>query len=638
MRTRDPRPFVLALAVFLVTCVVFWPALDGAWLDWDDVPLLVEKQEWRGLSDAHLRWMFSTFHMGPYQPLSWMSYAVDHALWGMEPRGYHLTNVVLHAATAAFVVLCARRLFAAAGLRAGSWSFELGAAATALLWSIHPLRVESVAWITERRDCLSGLFFVLALHAWLAHARGGRRRSGWYWLAFASFAASLLAKGLGLVLPLLFLVLDVWPLRRFDRAALLEKWPFLALSGLFGVLAIVGQRVTGAVVESAYHGTVARIVQSLYGLAFYVRKTLWPSDLMVFYPMKVPLDPSEPRFVYSMAAVGVALVALVLARRRVPALVAAVACYVLLVGPVLGLFQVGSQLVADRYAYQSTLPLVLCIGGALVLFAQRIPPARALALLSIVFAAVLVPLALATRAQIAVWRDTDSLWRHDLAIDPADNPARRNLIVAYLDRGRAATDPAERAANFARALEECRRGAEQFPDAAYMLNAAKVYDLMASDAPDERQRYLELALEEGRRGVELAERTIQRFPAIYESVGVTLCKLGRAPEAIRAFERFVELDPRNAKAYGMLGEALMQVGRTREALAQLEAGRKVAPGSALLHLDLGDAHRQLGELPQAIAAYRRVLDLKRGELGGGAAGDPEFAAARQALDELGVDR
>jgi tetratricopeptide (TPR) repeat protein len=648
------RAWLCALAVLAATCATFWPALDGAWLEWDDVPLLLERDEWRGLSDRHLAWMLTTFHMGPYQPLSWMSYALDHALWGLDPRGYHLTNVLLHAATAACVFFIARRIFAVAASRRlarvaeraapTSWQVDAAAALAALFWALHPLRVESVAWITERRDCLSVLFLALSSLAWLAHVRRAERgvRSWSYWLAVAAFAAALGAKGLALTLPLALLAIDAWPLGRLGERAgrgaralalVVEKWPFFALSAAAAALAFAGQRAAGAVFESEHHGPVERIAQALYGLAFYVRKTVWPSDLMVLYPMSFPLDAGEPRFVISGVAVALGLALLAVARRRIPAAIVAFACYAAFVAPVLGLTQTGSQLVADRYAYQSCIPLALLAGGALLSLAIRNRWAR-VALGAGALA--LVPLAAATRAQIAVWRDTVSLWEHDLAIDPADNPARRKLIATFLNRALEAGDREQRLRHLARALEECREGMEVFPDAAFMVSAAKVESLLADELPAERVRHLEQAFAHARRGVEIAERTLQRYPDVYEACGVTLCKLGRPAEAVPYLEKLARLDPSSAKAHGVLGEALIQARRPRDALAALEQARRIDPSAALVWLDLGDVHRSLGEVERAVECYRTVIALRRRALGAAAAGDGDHEAARRALAELGA--
>jgi hypothetical protein len=463
-------------------------------------------------------------------------------------------------------------------------------------------------------------------------------------------------------------VLDVWPFCRVFASAgaaprrtsvsslgrarelVVEKWPFWVLSACAAVLAVVGQHSAGAIVEAERHGWAARIAQVFFGLAFYVRKSLWPSDLMVLHPIAVPFPFGDVRFVASEIAVVIAIVLLVLGRRRIPAIAAAASCYVLIAAPVLGFVQTGSQLVASRYSYLASLPPTLLAGGACLLAARRasasdsIPVTHRLRSWMLLArrwiplalgGALLVPLGLSTARQCRVWHDTFSLWRHDLAIDPDDNAARRNLIVAYLDQGRAATDASLRASSFANALEECRLGSERSPDAAYCSNAAKVYDLMADADPSQRARNLALALEHARRGVEIVEHSNQRYPPIYETCGVILCKLERASEAVPCFEKLVAADATKASHHGLLAGALLECGRAREAVVPLETALRIEPENAATWLELGDVRRKLDDNARAIEAYRRVIELAQR---GSSASEADAALARQAIAELDAQR
>src|SRR5690242_14971781 len=231
------------MAAGIVTIVVacFLPSLGSDFVLWDDDMNFTDNPSYRGLSPAHLRWMFTTFHGGHWQPLSWMTLGLDYTLWGMNPLGYHLTNVLLHAVNALLVY----RLIAALvpGVGAGA------AAVGALLFAIHPLRVESVAWATERRDVLSGLFFLLTVLAYVRYARArdaGRPGGIAFGASVACFALSLLAKACGVTLPLVLLVLDVYPLRRFSRRALLEKVPYALLAAGAAVLAQLASNLVPA--------------------------------------------------------------------------------------------------------------------------------------------------------------------------------------------------------------------------------------------------------------------------------------------------------------------------------------------------------------------------------------------------------
>ena len=218
---------LIALAVAALTCLVFLPALDGRFLPWDDESNLVANRAWRGLGPSQLGWMLTSFHKGHWIPVTWLSFAVDYLVWGMDPRGYHLTNVLIHGANAGLVCLLVMRLLETAS-GVGGTARLAGAAAAALAFALHPLRVESVAWVTERRDVLSAFFFLLAILAYLRAVREESLwRSRWSWLALGAFALSLGSKSMAVSLPVVLLVLDAYPLGRVSagawRARLMEK-------------------------------------------------------------------------------------------------------------------------------------------------------------------------------------------------------------------------------------------------------------------------------------------------------------------------------------------------------------------------------------------------------------------------------
>src|SRR6185312_11750986 len=268
----------LPLLVAALSAAVFAPALKGGFLQWDDAPTLVDNTLWRGFSPAHLRWMLTTFHMGPWQPLSWLSYALDLAVWGMNPFGFHLTNLLLHAAAAGLCVLLFDELIRAGAPRASESARGWAAAFGALVFAIHPLRVESVAWITERRDVLSGLFYILALFLYARRARG----KGGLAPVFAAFVAACLAKGSAITLTLALLIVDAWPLR---RRALAEKIPFFLVSLAVGVIGVAGQSHYGVLKTLGQSGVPERLALSVYGLWFDAAKTLWPAGLAPYYPV-----------------------------------------------------------------------------------------------------------------------------------------------------------------------------------------------------------------------------------------------------------------------------------------------------------------------------------------------------------------
>jgi hypothetical protein len=387
----------LAALVALVALVLaaFQPALGADFqTSWDDNVNLLAHERWRGFGADELRWMATGFRLGHWHPLTWLSFALDHALWGMDPAGYHLTNVALHAAGAVALFFLCRAVLRAAGSPAAERVAPAFVAAA--LFAVHPLRVESVAWITERRDVLSGVLLVATLLAWLRWRASGARR--WYALALGVYALSLGAKAWGMTLPAVLLVLDAWPLARFRRESaarlVLEKVPFAILAAATAVLAFLAQRASGGMNYAAEFTPAQKAAQACYGLCYYVVRSLWPANLLPVYTLDTALDPGEMRFVLSAAGVALAAGLALALRRRVPALAAACAVYAIVVSPVLGLAQSGVQLVADRYSYLATMPFAL-LCGALFARAGTAPARRAAAAAA---ALAILGLGLATRA------------------------------------------------------------------------------------------------------------------------------------------------------------------------------------------------------------------------------------------------
>jgi tetratricopeptide (TPR) repeat protein len=425
-------PWLAGLLLVGAVFATFSPALTADFqVAFDDNYNLTENGFYRGLSPSHLAWMLTTFRLGHWQPLSWLSLAVDHALWGMDARGYHLTNLVLHALNAVLFFFLAGALFRAAGARAAGRSTP--ALASALCFAVHPLRVESVVWITERRDVLSVACLQATLLAWLAWCeRGGARR---YALALVFYLLSLGSKAWGITLPALFLLLDAWPLARLSRASfgarVVEKLPFLALALGAAVLAFFAQKTTGAMHYAEHFTLLQKLAQACYGLSFYVQKSLWPAGLLPAYMLDRDLDPAEARFLAGFAVSAAGLTLAWLLRRRWPAFGVALLAYAILVSPVLGLTQSGIQLVADRYTYLATMPLALLLGAGLAALASAGARRAAYALC---FGACL-PLAWHAHAYSKVWRDSWSLWTYTVARDPEHSFAYNQLGNLYKDAG-----------------------------------------------------------------------------------------------------------------------------------------------------------------------------------------------------------
>ena len=549
---RVPVDVLVALSLAAVTLLVFSPALGNGWVDYDDDRNFLTNPHYRGLGPAQLRWMLTGAIMGHWTPVTWLTHGVDYVLWGMNPLGYHLGNLLLHAGNVALVYALALRLLGTALPKEAPLARRLGAGVTALLFGLHPLRAESVAWITERRDVLAAMFFLLALLAWLRFA--GERRRGFYLASLGLFALGLLSKSMVVSLPLVLLILDVYPLRRLDpqawrapaaRAVLLEKVPYLVLTAIIVAITSAVMASTVRVTSLALYGPAARVAMATYSLAFYPWKTLAPLDLMPMYELPVGVSLLQPRFLVPALAIAVVTLVLLGLRRVWPAGLAAWLAYAVMLAPVSGLAHAGPQLVADRFSYLPSLAPALLVGAGMVLATRRAQLGRVVLLALGVWIASMAAL---TWSQVQAWRDTDTLYAYALAVEPDCAWCHEQYGGALGNRGDigAAIPHLERAV----ALRPHRGG--------YQANA-----------------------------------------------GLALLKGHRAGEAVPYLERAVATQPNNLDAVTNLGLALVETGHAAEALPHLERAVAARPAALEPRLALARAYRSLGRETDAAGLLQR---------------------------------
>ena len=426
---------------------------------WDDHFNFEMNSGYRGLGWSHLQWMLTNNVDAHWIPLTWFTFAVDYLLWGMNPVGYHLSNLLFHAVAAWLLFLVALRLLRLAGASTDDVTLTVGAAAASVFFSIHPLRAESVVWITERRDVVSGVFVLLAVLAYLrAQEPPSERRRLWMAACLVSFQLAVLSKSIAITLPVILLLLDIYPLRRLDtwpaawlraanRRVILEKLPFVPMAVLASVVAMA---IIGGLNRFTPLTPLERLVTVTYSFWFYLWKTIVPAGLLPLYEMPIRVDPAEPRFVVGVIAtlaVSVLVVALV---RRWPAALAAWLAYVVMIGPVSGVKHTGIQLVADRYSYLSCIPWALLFGAGVcaLLHARQIASERLQwRLVSTAVMVWLLGLAVLASYQTTLWRTPEKLWRYAVSSDPSCFVCQHNLGTTLLKQGRAgeAIGPLERA-------------------------------------------------------------------------------------------------------------------------------------------------------------------------------------------------
>jgi hypothetical protein len=538
------RAALIAGGIFLGTLLLFAPVLRHEWLNYDDDVYITSSPEVRsGLSPRGVAWAFTSFHGANWFPLTRLSWMLDVELFGEDPAGFHATGALLHAAASAV-------LFAAFWRMTGDpWR----SAVVAGVFAWHPLHVESVAWAAARKDPLSGLFFALCLLAWsTAGVRPpSRRRIG---IVFALLALGLMSKPTLVTLPFVLLLLDDWPLRRlrrggdptrFDpaalRRALVEKLPLFALVAVACVVVFAAQHAGGTVVELERLPLGVRAANAVAACASYLGRAVWPSELAVFYPHPGATLPTS-RVVASAALVAALTIgALAVARRR-PWFPVGWLWYLGTLVPVLGLVQVGAQAMADRYTY---LPLI----GLAVALAWGVPELagpRLRRAVGFAAAAWLAGLAAQSAVQLGHWRDSESLFRHALAVTERNHVAHAHLGAALLERGDAAG-----------AVEQWSEALRIRPDFLRVAN-----NLAWLAATDPRVRDPQLAVGAGEAAARLAD---DEAGAVLDTLAAAYAAAGRFDDAVRTAERALSL----AEAGGDAGLA----AEVRERLASYRAGR-----------------------------------------------------------------
>lgn len=538
----------LSIFIFIAACLCFAKSLLGEFV-WDDWALIVATNGLRGFDARHLRWMFTTFHMANYTPLSWLSYGLDYSIWGLRPAGYHLTNLLLHAGCAVLFYRLAANLMRLIFPREDPFAVEVGAAFAALSFALHPLRVESVAWASERRDVLAGFFFMASLIFYVKAAQGTRRRL-LLPASLACFIPAALAKPSVVPLPAALLILDYFPLRRLSpalparklSALLLEKLPYGLISAACALLVIHAQTVTRNFTTLARHDLPSRLAQSLYGLGFYISKTLAPAELSPLYPLPDHLGLLDGRVLRSSATVAAAIGGFIMFRAERRAAIALWCYYFVFLLPVLGLLQNGDQLVALRYSYLS------CLGWALLAGCVMAKAWGAWSKSGFSAAAATLPAALClwlaanawlTQGQLRIWHDDRALWGSVLSRYPSCAQAHAGLADALARKG-------------------------EFEQAA-------------------RHGQVALSLSANNPG------------KIHEIVGSSLLMLNRLDEALPHYRQAAILEPESAAAQANLGSLLARQGKFSEALQLFEMALRLDPNNSDYSRMARQAKRDMGQ-------------------------------------------
>jgi protein O-mannosyl-transferase len=505
----------------------------------------------------------------------------------------------------------------------------------ALFFALHPLRVESVAWVTERRDVLSTLFLIATLIFYLRAQQLPEQPNRWRWirLAWVTYLFSLLAKAAGITFPVVLVLLDTYPLRRIrwlkgndwvtaDRAVWLEKIPFAVLASAAAIAAALAQSQSGTLWTTPGFGFSSRLLQSLYGLNFYLRKTLLPLDLAPLYEIPHIFDPLAPSFVISFIVITTLSLFFVSMRNRWPAGLTAWLCYITLVAPVLGLVRSGPQLAADRYSYLSCLGWAVLAGSGMYwCWIRWRENNRIRTVFSFVSLLIVASLALVTWNQIKVWRSSEALWRRVLEVDPNSSIAHNNWGNVLLRKGefKAATD------YYLRALEID----PAYADAYFNLGTAYVktnqwqaaveqYVVGLKYAPDNAQarHFLGQMYVRGDdlgKAIEQFSQSLSLAPGqsvVHADLGVALALQGNFAEAVRELSLAISLRPDDAELRVRIGRVLAAQNRLREAVEAFRFAVQLDPEFAEAHLNLSQALEELGDRAEASHHFHEATRLK----------------------------
>ncbi|MDP6119045.1 MAG: tetratricopeptide repeat protein [Planctomycetota bacterium] len=638
----------MGMAVFTITCVVFLPAMTCDFVNWDDLYVLAENPALHRLNPETVKWSFTTFMGGNWLPLTWLSHALDFRLFGQNAGLHHVTNILLHGLTAWMFFLLARELLLClsevrgAGGQASPLTADLQdhramiAGLAALLFAIHPLRVESVAWMTERKDILCGLFYFWALKLYLAYAADDKKvnRLGW---CFLVFSLALLSKPMAVTLPVILVLLDLWPLGRLHRnlkRACIEKIPFFLASMCIGLITIKAQGTAGAFQSVDRNPISFRIMNACHSLMFYIWESILPLNLVPFHPITDPARSAftPGRILAAVLVVGISIGCGWLWFKGKRVLPVAWLYYVISIAPVLGLAQVGAQAHADRYTYIPCMSFALLAAVAMIKFirVQSESRKKLATAFVIIWLGVLGSL---TFRQISVWQNSFTLWLQIAAYYPEHERPLDGLAAAYLRlTPKLGGQPKDDALNEAESLllKALKNNPVYVPAygnlwSVYRLKgmhkktlpiALKLIELAPGDPESHHKLGVSHSLLKRYADAEKSLRQALQLggpdPAILGSLAMSYRKSGKLSEAIDTYLRANAISPDNLHILLDLSSALTEKSQPEKALTYSARAIQLAPENPFTHLSHGKALRASGRTEEARTHFETAAKIAPG--------------------------
>jgi tetratricopeptide (TPR) repeat protein len=620
------RRLLLCVLLVVVTFAVYWPVRNHEFVRYDDDTYVTHNPNVQsGLSQQSIKWAFTAGYGANWHPLTWLSHQLDCQLFDLNSGEHHLVNVLFHIVNTLLLFIVLVRM------TKGFWQ----SAFVAGLFALHPLHVESVAWVAERKDVLSTMFWLLTMIAYAWYAE--RPSAGRYIVALVLFVLGLLSKPMLVTLPLVLLLLDYWPLARFGRPGLtvrnllLEKTPFVFFSVVSSVITFLVQQKGGAVLPVYIIPIKGRITNAICSYLAYIGKMFWPDRLAALYPYSLNRIPTGRVVIYAIILVLISILLIYYGRKHKYLLVGWL-WYVITLVPVIGIIQVGTQAMADRYTYVPLTGLFIIISFGAAELLKQIPLRRSILTalsISILFGCVLV-----TSAQIKHWKNSYSLFDHTLAVTKGNYIMLNNYANIISEQGR----PAESLKYYAEALRYLPNNTDFINNYANALKnlgrldeAIEQYKIALQLKPGSAMPHYNLGVALAAKGrddeaieqYKIALEIKPDFEEAYCNIGCVLVRNGQWAQAIEYLEKGLSIDPGDILAHGKLAIALAKIGRIDDAIEHCRVVLKAWPNDAEMHFNLGILLQKQGKYSEAIESYKKALQI-----------DPSFQQARDQLNSL----
>ncbi|MEO5358820.1 MAG: tetratricopeptide repeat protein [Nitrospirota bacterium] len=592
---NDKRTILISIALAALSCFVYLPVFNNDFVSYDDYVYVAENYRVKdGFTKDGLLWAFTYSYDSNWFPLTWCSHMLDVELFGLNPAGHHLTSVLIHALSASFLFLF---LYHATGS-------ALPSALAAVLFAIHPLNVESVAWVAERKNVLSTFFWITAACAYAGYVKrysAGRRSAAFFTAALVLFIFGLISKPMLVTFPFVLLLIDYWPLQRFTgtavfRRSILEKLPFFFFTALFIFITLRVQHASIASFEALPLNI--RIANAFTSYISYIGKMLVPTHLAVIYPY-FALKSYLPAIGSAVLLICVTAAVIILRKPR-PYLVMGWFWYLGTMVPVIQIVQVGLAPMADRYAYVPMIGIFIMFSWGLWDLAEIVGQRRQILVFISISILITAVFSAFTWRQTGYWRDSGTLFKHALDVTKSNYAAHNSYGVHMLKQNR-----------FDEALVEFYKGLEIMPsDPLLNFNAWSTLTHLGKD--DEAKRYYDKSLPYWREG---------RQPHLYKLLAISYMKDANYGEAALYFRKSLELNPKDLDVINYLGLVLMYTGKNDQALSYFNRGLALKPGTWEMVFNKGLALMALGRAAEAAAAFRETLAI-----------NPDYVPAKNKLE------